>query len=213
MTDLVAHIEPYALGDSPEGIALAAMRGYVAVDLNIRTCRYNGPWIIGARRRRIVVAHWDEWWKHGFEPKPGTRVPHKPISKLRLRQVRNLRSIEGHHEIVTAEEAVRLCKRHGVIPFFEMKPSVWVAQTLVNLRNYARELRWPMAFMTIQNLGDAFKRLKLAKSIGGVTVLLYRAPVDWQRWAPVLTGIKGRPGHGPVLGLPATLRKLQREYG
>lgn len=210
------HGEPYYVTDSAFGIARAGHSGAKGVDLNIRTCKKRRL----SLKRVVVVTHWADWWRHGFKPKPGKRVPRRPIEQLTLAQVRNLISEDGKHVILTATEAALLCKLHRIIPFFEMKPSKWSLPTLRRLRTFCAARRIPFALMTIQAYGfsdwgkdrwehKAYQRMWLAKQAKCPTVLLYRRHVDWPRWAPVLDGIKGHPGHGTVLGLPAFIRSLE----
>ena len=225
MAELVYHgdhpARSYAFTDSSAGIAEAAVLGFPAADLNIRTCRANN-WRLWRRHRRIVVVHWSRWWEHGFKAKPGTHVPHKPIERLRLEQVRNLVSVDGHHEILTAEEAVDECARRGVFPFFEMKPSRWLAVVLRRLGDYAAGHGLPLVFTTIQTYGDtarakarwerkAYDRMQLAHISGQKTCLLYRRPLSWEHWAPVLTGIKGHRGRHGVLDLGDLIHLLKKE--
>jgi hypothetical protein len=219
MTGLVYHGpagEPEYVTDSAYGIARASHSGAKGVDLNIRTCKARRF----SLRRRGVVAHWTEWWKHGFKPKPGTKVPHKPIEQLTLAQVQNLVSVHGNHLILTVEQAALLCKLHHIIPFFEMKPSIWQIGLLRRLRAFCNARHIPFALMTIQAYGatprarnnwerKAYQRLWLAKQAKAPTVLLYRRAVDWPRWAPVLDCIKGHAGHGDVLDLAHFVQALE----
>jgi hypothetical protein len=225
MTALVyhgPHGEPYYVADSAFGIARAAHAGAHGIDLNTRTCK----------RRRfgfgrvIVVTHWANWWEHGFKPKPGKRVPRKPIERLTLAQVRNLISEDGKHVILTAHEAALLCKIHGIIPFFEMKPSRWRLGVLRRLRVFCNARRIPFCVMTIQAYGrtaraknrweaKAYQRLWLAKQAGIKTVLLFRRHVDAERWGPVTDCIKGHRGFtysgGHVLDLANFVRHLENK--
>lgn len=222
MSGLVYHGpkgEPYYVTDSAFGISRASHQGYPAIDLNTRTCRAN-VWRIWNRKRRIVVVHWAKWWEHGFRPKAGKHVPRKPIEKLTLAQVQNLISVDGKHVILTAEQAARLCQLHDIIPFFEMKPSIWGLRVLRALSAFCGARKIPFVLTTIQCYGStaraknrweakAFARMKLARSAGTKTCLLYRRPLDWAKWSPVLTGIKDRPGHGTVLGLHELIHRLE----
>lgn len=218
----IAHIDPYTLGDSAAGIAKAARDGADGIDLNTRTCKAN-RWNLSGRRH-IVLLHWTEWWKHGYEPKPGTSVPLKPIEQLSLAQVRNLRSIDGHHEVLTAAEAVLVCRHYGLIPFFEMKPSIWPKQALEALRDFAKRHHHPVVFMTIQRNGktvkgrnawekSALKRMQTVKNLGIPAMLLWRGAFSESRWAPAITAIKNRPGYGSVLSARELIAKLKKEYG
>lgn len=226
MTGLVyhgPHGEPYYVTDSAYGIARAAHSGAKGVDLNIRTCKAKRF----SLRRRAVVAHWAEWWKHGFHAKPGTHVPRKPIDELTLAQVQNLVSDEGHHLILTVEQAALLCKLHHIIPFFEMKPSIWHLGVLRRLRAFCNARRIPFALMTIQAYGatarartawerKAYQRMWLATQAKAPTVLLYRHTVDHEKWGPVLSGIKGHAGFTTsegkrVLDLSHFIRSLENK--
>lgn len=215
------HGEPYYVTDSAYGIARAAHAGAKGVDLNTRTCRKSRF----SLQRVIVVVHWANWWEHGFKPKPGKKVPRKPIEQLTLAQVRNLVSEDGKHVILTAEEAALLCKLHHIIPFFEMKPSIWKLGMLRRLRAFCGARRIPFAVMTIQAYGatarakdrwekKAYQRLWLAKQAKCPTVLLYRRAIDADHWGPVLDGVKGHPGFftregGRVLDLPHFISALE----
>lgn len=221
MGRVVAHIDPYTLGDSEAGIVLAALRGSLGVDLNARTCRAN-TWRPWRRRRRLVFIHWSEWWKHGYEPKPGTRVPRRKVERLRLRQVRNLRSVHGHHEVMTDTHALIACHHHGEIPCVEMKPSIWPAHVLEHLRSLSDHLGTPVLVMTIQRYGKtaraqrrweakAYQRMADAHQVGLPTMLLYRGDVDWQKWSPVLTAVKGHRAHGTVVDAQTLLTRLHKE--
>jgi hypothetical protein len=218
MTKLVAHIDPYTLGDSAEGIAQAAVEGYLGIDLNSRTCRANRwrPW---RRIRRMVIVHWSNWWEHGFEPMPGKSVPRKPIEKLTLDQVLSLWSTDGHHRIMTAEHALVLCQVHGLIPCFELKPSIWPRSVLRSLADLSRAAKWPAVAMTIQAYGRnwfikarweraAYARMAKSKAAGLFTMLLWRRPVNWARWSPVLDAVKDHPGHGDVANVGVLLKGL-----
>lgn len=222
MSGLVYHGDTpkrdYWFTDSTEGIAEAAAQGFAACDLNVRTCKAN-VWSIFNRKRRIVLVHWDKWWEAGLHPKPGTHVPRKPIEKLRLSEVENLVNPHGH-PVLTAEQAALRCKIHRVIPFFEMKPSIWRARELAALRAFCGARGIKFAVMTIQAYGateaarnrwedGAFKRMSLAHGVGIPTMLLYRRKVDWTRWGWVLKAIKGHPGYGDVLDLPHFIRQLE----
>lgn len=224
MTGLVYHGpegEPYYVTDSAYGIARAGRSGSKGIDLNARTCRANS-WRLWRRKRRIVVVHWSKWWQHGFRPKPGTRVPRKPIERLKLRQVKNLVSVHGGHHILTAEQAASLCKVHNVIPFFEMKPSKWNADVLRNLRTFCRARKIKFAVMTIQAYGKtkraktrwekkAYERMALANRIGVPTMLLYRRPLARPKWAEVLVAVKGHPAFMSVLDLPHFIHYLEKK--
>lgn len=224
MSDLVyhgPHGEPYYVTDSAYGIARAAALGCPAIDLNIRTCRANRwrPW---RRKRRGVIAHWSRWWEHGFKPKPGTRVPRRPIERLTLAQVRNLISEDGEHEILTVEEGIDLCAEHRVFPFFEMKPSKWPGHVLDAIRARSGKRGWPVVMTTIQTYGHsarararwerkAYRRMYDAHYHALKTCLLYRRPLSWEHWAPVLTGVKNTRGRHGALGLRDLIEQLQKE--
>lgn len=224
MTGIVYHGpigEPYYVTDSAFGIARAARHRAKGIDLNVRTCRAN-KWSVVTRKRRIVVVHWSHWWEHGFVAKPGAHVPRRPIEQLTLEQVRNLISVDGKHEILTAEQAALRCKIHGVIPFFEMKPSIWNRMALVALRAFCNARHIKFAVMTIQSYGHterakdrwerkAYKRMALAHDIGIPTMLLYRRPLDWTLWGWVLTAIKGHAAHGDVVDLTQLIRRLEKK--
>lgn len=193
--------EPEYVTDSAFGIARAAHALAKGIDLNIRTCRKSRF----SLSRVIVVAHWDEWWRYGFKAKPGTHVPLKPITNLTLAQVKNLVTVDGKHVILTAEEAALLCKIHGIIPFFEMKPSVWRLPVLRRLKTFCAARRIPVAVMTIQSYGatprsrdrweaKAYQRIWMARQAGLRSMLLYRRPFNVEKWGPVLDAIKGHPG-------------------
>lgn len=216
---LVAHFMPYAKGDSEAGIILAGLLGYLGIDLNIRTCRANNwrPW--APWRRRAVVMHWSEWWKHGYEPIPGHKVPRKRVEKLRLRQVLDLRSVDGHHRVLTAEKAIRLCRDSGTIPCLEMKPSRWPTRVLTRLRLFSVLTGWPVVLMTIQKYGNtkakqrrwehrAHRYMTKAHKAGHVTMLLYRGNVNWSWWGPVLDGVKNHPTRGHVKNVTRLLNHL-----
>lgn len=217
------HGEPYYVTDSSFGIARAAEEGCPAIDLNARTCRANN-WRLWRRRRRGVIVHWSRWWEHGFVPRPGTKVPRKPIEQLKLHQVQNLVSEHGGHEILTVEQGLNICKRHGIFAFVEMKPSIWPAQVLAALRAHSGAIRWPFVVTTIQAYGgtpkakarwerEAYQRMCLAHATGVRTCLLYRHQLAWDHWAPVLTGIKGHRGRFGVLDLHGLIELLQKEAG
>lgn len=226
MNDLVyhgPHTEPYYVTDSAYGIARAAHAGYPGIDLNTRTCKSN-RWPFS--RRRIVVVHWAEWWKHGFKPKPGKTVPKKPIEQLTLAQVRDLISVDNKHVILTAEEAALLCRLHRIIPFFEMKPSLWRLADVLRLKTFCASRRIAFCLMTIQSYGatafardrwesKAFKRMALATQAGAPALLLYRRPFDHEKWGPVLKGVKGHAGFaysgGTVPGLVQFIRNLEKK--
>lgn len=224
MAELVYHgpeDEPYYVTDSEFGIARAANDGSPAIDLNIRTCRAN-TWRPWRRKRRGVIVHWSRWWEHGFKARPGTRVPKRKIERLKLHQVRNLVSGHGGHEILTIEEGIDLCQRHEIFPFFEMKPSRWPAHVLDQIRAHAGAARWPVVLTTIQCYGDtararsrwerkAYARMWLAHHHTLHTCLLYRRPLSWEHWAPVLTGIKNTRGRHGVLGLHELIGQLNKE--
>lgn len=222
---LVAHLLPYPLGDSLAGPSLALAQGSAAIDANVLTCKatFPTPW----RPRRIVVTHWSQWWKHGFEPKPGTKVPHKPIEQLTLKQVQDLRSTFGHDEIPTAEAYVMRAAQVGVIPILEMKPSVWTPKVLSNLLAFSRKHRVPVAMSTVQRYGDsrheedqweekAHDRMAVAKAVGHITVLYARLPVSKARWTPVLFGVKNVPAWNHdgkhVANIRQTVHYLQEMY-
>lgn len=212
--------EPYYVTDSAFGIARASHEGYPAIDLNTRTCRANNwrPW--APWRRRIVVVHWAKWWEHGLKPKPGARVPRRPIEQLTLAQVQNLVSEDGKHVILTAEQAALLCKIHDIFPFFEMKPSIWNGRVLRRLRAFCGARQIQFVLTTIQSYGStsrqrdawerrAYKRMWLAHYNSCKTCLLYRRPLDWAHWEPILTAVKDRAGHGTVLGLSELIHRLE----
>ncbi len=221
---LIAHIEPYSLGDSPEGIVAAGIAGYGGADLNALTCRADKGWrLLG--RRRIIIAHWERWWEHGYEPIPGANVPRRPFRDLYRSQALALRSIEGHRTVMVAEEALERCGKYKLVLCLELKPAKYTKAAIRNLIEHAEEIGIPLVFMTIQSYGStararrrwekaAYRRLKLVHDLGGNTMLLYREPVAWSRWAPVLTAIKGtHRGHGEVVVASDLIRKLRREAG
>lgn len=222
-SDQVAHLNrPYPYTDSYAGIDEAARLGFGAVDINLKTC-LTGGW---SKKRTGVCVHYSEWWKHGYVSKsawPGYRVPKKPIEELTKRQVKRLWSKDGHHTIMTAGEALTHGKKRGIIIFFEAKPSTWTTQVLQQISDYAKSIRVPFVLMRIQSYGNteaardaweakSVKILKLAKRTGARTVLLYRRKVDWGKWAPVLTAIKGRAGYKNVMSTPALIRSLRKTY-
>lgn len=197
---LVAHVMPYALGDSPAGIDSVAGKA-LGIDLNIRTC------LSADRNHRVIVlAHWEDWWNHGFVAKPGTTVPRKPIEELTVDQVANLWSKAGHHPIITGTAAIDLCLAARLVPCFEMKPSVWTKDALQDLVDHADAVGLPIVFMTIQSYGKttaarnrweagALHRMTLVHDLEQNSMLIYRRPITWPTWGPVLTAIKGHTGN------------------
>lgn len=209
---------PYSHDDSEAGIAEAADDGATAVDLNVGTCLTNKRFGVLRRRRRVMILrHWDRWWEHGYRPLPGTRVPRRPLSRLTLAQVQNLVDAAGN-QIITAAEALEVCKAGGLRAFFELKPCRWTRWALEQVRIKAERLGVDYAVMTIHRYGaterarnrwerKAIRRMRLARKSGtGGRLLLQRGPVDWTRWDGPVNAVKGgrggyRPKHVVRFGL------------
>lgn len=224
---LVAHPD-YPLRDTHQAIKDAGEAGFDGIDLNVRTCRANRLWRIN-RRRRIVLAHSSDWWKHGFEPVPGTKVPRKPIEQLTLAQVRNLRAVDGHRRIPTLESAIASCRRAKVVPCPEMKPSIWRRVEIEAAMDFAAALSVPLVWMSVKQYGRTFraldrweaaskKRLLLVDKAGGWTMLIWRGPIDdWTGWTGLVDAVKSYPARGVrpagVMTSRALLRAVRKGAG
>jgi len=222
---IVAHIDPYTKGDTIVGILLASAMGYLGIDLNVRTCRANNwhPW--APWRRTIILMHWSQWWLHGYEPRPGHRVPRRKVENLFLYQVQQLQTKDHKARVLTAEQALDTCQARDLIPCFEMKPSIWRSGLLVKLGAHAVDRGWPAVLMTIQSYGRnarirarweraAYKRMAMAHGIPGLhTMLLYRhhlTPAEQHLWADVLDAVKGHDGWLDVVPVGRLLRELHK---
>lgn len=206
----------YPYDDGRHGLLDAHLDGATACDVNVRTCRTDPH----THKRTMVAAHYGDWWNH-YHPAPGTHIPRRRIENLTLPQVQDLRSNDGGHPILTGVQVLRICKNLGLRPFFEMKPSTWTDDALIEVRDAARRMGVLFATMTIQSYGAtehardaweaaALKRMRRAHRLGIPTLLLYRRPVNWNDWGPVLSAVKGstrgyvgtkRPAHVVRLGV------------
>lgn len=223
---LVAHQE-YPHRDTVAAIVAAGRAGFDGIDVNARTCRADKGWLL-RRRRRIVLIHSADWWEHGFEPKPGCTVPRKPIEQLKLSQVRDLWSIEGHRSIMTLEQGISHCKRAKVVPCVEMKPSVWRLAEIVAAERWAAERSVPLVWMTMKRYGRtariadrweraAYKRMLLVARAGGIGMLIWRGSINWGQWLDVVHAVKSTPAGMPlpngVVLCRTLLQRLRKRAG
>lgn len=186
-----------------EGIAMWAKLGVKAADIDVQCDAEGIVWCI----------HWGRPLQHGFADPTGTLRRFAHIGTMTTAQVEGLVGDWPDCKGVRPwrmSEVQAFARDCGVVPFYELKdsPGFLRAETYQQFVDAAEATGWPLAVMTMPNLGGTGKgydRLKLAKAAGIPTVLLQRGLTP-RRYAAVADAVKG-PKRWAVL-LPTSVVRL-----
>lgn len=167
-----AHLKPYYVNDSIDGLDWAVKHGYNAIDLNFHV----------TRDKIIVNTHWSQPLLHGFHDPLGKIATNAQIKDLTWREVSRLRSVDGHR-IRTAGRMLREAKKRGLRVEFEAKnsPAFTNSDIWRRVKDLADKLHLSLQMKVeswVDVPGGAPAILAAAKAGGiGARIVLPRKPV------------------------------------
>jgi hypothetical protein len=201
------HLMPYWYGDSPAAFKVAAKKkvgsdGGKYTDTNVQ-----------ATKDGAVCMHWGTPAKNGYffivkengrrRRRLTAQEAHRPLLQwatkdvLRLRRtLRTGRRYEARVRPITAQEAVTIAHRLGVIPCFELKSSHFKnPERIKPIIAHANKIGATCYFMALVNMVEWGGKAKAVKAAGGQFALLAHnqpKPSNFNFYKPYITRVWGQ---------------------